>query len=62
MQNFPIGREKMPGEIIASLALLKKVCARVNFSLGLLEEEQAALERRREEIRQAVERLLLSKE
>ena len=43
LENFPIGQEKMPAEIISALALLKKVCARVNFSLGVLDEERRDL-------------------
>ena len=40
LQNFPIGTEKMPDELISALALIKKVCARVNCELGLLSAEQ----------------------
>ncbi|MBE6529769.1 MAG: class II fumarate hydratase [Ruminococcaceae bacterium] len=42
-ENFPIGEEKMPRQILAALALLKKVCAEVNRSLGVLDEERADL-------------------
>ena len=42
-ENFPIGEEKMPHEIIAALALVKKVCACVNLSLGVLDEERKTL-------------------
>ncbi|MEQ6389128.1 class II fumarate hydratase [Bacillaceae bacterium S4-13-58] len=38
--NFPIGKEKMPLEIIRAFAILKKSAAIVNHKLGLLEEEK----------------------
>ncbi|WP_077623162.1 class II fumarate hydratase [Sediminibacillus massiliensis] len=40
-QNFPIGTEKMPVEVINGFAILKKSAAMVNRDLGLLEEEKA---------------------
>ncbi|HLR75649.1 MAG TPA: class II fumarate hydratase [Virgibacillus sp.] len=40
-QNFPIGDEKMPEEIIKAFALLKKSTAKANSELGLLEKEKA---------------------
>lgn len=40
-QNFPIGNEKMPAEIIKAFAILKKSAASVNADLGLLEAEKA---------------------
>lgn len=40
-QNFPIGNEKMPIEIIKAFAILKKSTAKVNSDLGLLEEKKA---------------------
>lgn len=40
-QNFPIGQEKMPTEIIKAFAILKKSTAQANCDLGLLEEEKA---------------------
>ena len=43
LENFPIGEEKMPREIISALALIKKVCAEVNCSLGVLDEERKNL-------------------
>ena len=43
LQNFQIGQEKMPREIVSALALIKAACARVNFSMGLLSEEQKTL-------------------
>ncbi|TCT23634.1 fumarase class II [Melghiribacillus thermohalophilus] len=40
-QNFPIGNEKMPKEIVKAFAILKKSAAKANQELGLLEEEKA---------------------
>lgn len=40
-QNFPIGEEKMPLEIIHAFAITKKAAAKVNADLGLLEAEKA---------------------
>ena len=40
-QNFPIGDEKMPEEIIKAFALLKKSTAKANSELALLEKEKA---------------------
>ncbi|WP_407272926.1 class II fumarate hydratase [Radiobacillus sp. PE A8.2] len=40
-QNFPIGTEKMPTEVIHGFAILKKSTAIVNSELGLLEKEKA---------------------
>ncbi|WP_226038001.1 class II fumarate hydratase [Aquibacillus saliphilus] len=40
-QNFPIGEEKMPNEIINGFAILKKSAAIANNELGLLENEKA---------------------
>ncbi len=39
-QNFSIGAEKMPLQLIYAFAQLKKGCATVNHSLGLLAEEK----------------------
>src|SRR5690625_4344706 len=39
-QNFPIGHEKMPKEIIKAFAIVKKSAARVNSDLGWLEEKK----------------------
>lgn len=41
LQNFPIGWEKMPMEIVRSFAILKKCAAKVNEKLGKLETEKA---------------------
>jgi fumarate hydratase class II len=40
-QNFPIGTEKMPVEIIKAFAILKKSTAKANSKLGLLDEKKA---------------------
>lgn len=38
LMNFPIGTERMPGEIIRAMGLLKKAAALVNREMGLLDE------------------------
>jgi fumarate hydratase class II len=38
IQNFPIGDEKMPSEIIKGFAYLKKACAMVNNELSRLDD------------------------
>jgi fumarate hydratase, class II len=40
-ENFPIGNEKMPLEIIEAFAILKKSAAKANEELGLLSKEKA---------------------
>lgn len=40
-ENFPIGNERMPVEIIKAFAILKKGAAKANLDLGLLESEKA---------------------
>jgi fumarate hydratase class II len=40
-QNFPIGKERMPIEIIEAFAILKNSTAQANYELGLLEKEKA---------------------
>jgi fumarate hydratase class II len=40
LQNFRIGTETMPGEVIQALGIVKKAAAIVNARLGLLEEEK----------------------
>lgn len=40
-ENFKIGTEKMPKEIIEAFACLKEACARANADCGKLTEEQA---------------------
>jgi fumarate hydratase class II len=41
-QNFPIGHELMPREVIGALALIKKACARANLQASALSPEKAA--------------------
>ncbi len=43
LQNFPIGKEKMPSELISALALIKKACARTNEKLAGLDSEKSRL-------------------
>ncbi len=43
LENFRIGSERMPREVIAALATIKKASARVNAALGLLPIEIATL-------------------
>ena len=43
LENFRIGTEKMPREIIHALALLKKAAALANSRLGKLEEKKAGM-------------------
>ncbi len=42
-QNFPIGTEKMPKEIIRAFAILKKAAAIANHNLGRLDEKRCKL-------------------
>jgi fumarate hydratase class II len=42
LENFPIGTEKMPPEVVEALCWIKKAAAKVNRDLGLLEEPVAA--------------------
>jgi fumarate hydratase class II len=39
-RNFAIGSERMPPEVIAALALIKRAAAEVNCELGLLDERR----------------------
>ena len=41
IENFKIGDQQMPMEIILAFAILKKAAARANFELGVLSEEKA---------------------
>jgi fumarate hydratase class II len=43
LQNFDIGEEKIPGEVIVAFGILKKAAAMVNQQLGLLSEDKASL-------------------
>ncbi len=50
-QNFKIGSERFPREMISAHALVKKAAARVNKSLGLLDEKIArAIEQAADEV------------
>lgn len=40
-ENFPIGDEKMPAEVIRAFAILKKSAAKANSELGLLDKKKA---------------------
>jgi fumarate hydratase class II len=40
IENFPIGHEKIPIEVITALGIVKKAAALVNHELGLLDEER----------------------
>ena len=42
-ENFPIGGERMPREIIRAFAILKKAAARANAQLGVLDTRKAEL-------------------
>lgn len=53
LENFKIGNDKMPKEIIDSIVLLKKCCAKINKDLKKLsEEKQFAINRVCDEILQ----------
>ena len=41
-ENFRIGNERFPKEFIRAHALVKKAAARVNYKLGLLDEQRAS--------------------
>jgi fumarate hydratase, class II len=43
LENFKIGGQRMPMEIIYSLSLVKKAAALVNSELGVLQKEKSAL-------------------
>lgn len=55
LENFNIGAEKMPPALIHALVLLKKIAAKVNLKLGLLEQNIA------KEIITAVDKILAGK-
>jgi fumarate hydratase class II len=40
-QNFPIGHEQMPREVVYALALIKKAAARTNLAIGALSADKA---------------------
>jgi fumarate hydratase class II len=41
LENFPIGEEKMPMDVVYAIVTIKKAAAEVNCQRGLLEEEMA---------------------
>ena len=43
LENFPIGSDRMPPEIIRAFAVLKKAAALANRDLGKLDERRCAL-------------------
>lgn len=43
IENFPIGKEKMPIELIYALGVVKKAAALVNTELGLLPKDKMAI-------------------
>ncbi len=42
-ENFPIGEEKMPADLIRAFAVLKQACAAANCRLGKLDQRRADL-------------------
>ena len=42
-ENFPIGQEKMPDDLIRAFAVLKQACAAANCRLGKLDQKRADL-------------------
>ncbi|MCI1999399.1 MAG: class II fumarate hydratase [Clostridia bacterium] len=54
-QNFPIGNDKMPMEVIYAFAILKKAAAVTNCKMGKLDEERCQL------ISQVCDEILLGK-
>lgn len=42
-ENFPIGQEKMPEDLIRAFAILKEACAAANHRLGKLDDQRYAL-------------------
>ena len=43
LENFPIGEEKMPPDLIQAFAILKEACAAANHRLGKLDNRRFAL-------------------
>jgi fumarate hydratase class II len=39
LENFPIGDERMPREVVRAFGILKKACAQANMALGKLDPE-----------------------
>ncbi len=42
-ENFPIGEEKMPADLITAFGVLKEACAAANHKLGKLDDTRYAL-------------------
>lgn len=42
-ENFPIGREKMPNELLMAMGLIKYAAAKANYELGELDKKRATL-------------------
>ena len=42
-ENFKIGTEKMPKEIVKAFGIMKKAAAKVNAQLGTLSQDRACL-------------------
>jgi fumarate hydratase class II len=42
-ENFPIGTEKIPMDVIYAFSILKKAAAKANFKLGKLDKKRAEL-------------------
>ena len=40
VENFPIGGERMPQEVLQAFAILKKAAAQVNVRLGRLDQRR----------------------
>lgn len=55
LQNFKIGGERMPIEVVYAMAIIKKASANANSKLGVLDEEKAAV------IGEAVDEILAGK-
>ena len=43
LENFPIGDQTMPKEVVRALALVKKAAAQANAELGVLDQTVASL-------------------
>ncbi len=54
-ENFKIGTQRVPGEIIAAFGILKKAAAQANLALGVLDGERASA------IQQAADEVILGK-
>ncbi len=54
-ENFKIGTQRIPGEIIAAFGVLKKAAAQANLALGVLDGERASA------IQQAADEVILGK-